>query len=73
MNERLAFGYGTTGHEGEAPARTAGGPADEAMTESTSSIVAPHIGRRERTDWAFTGLLAFTAILFRRPQEQIPA
>lgn len=73
MNERLAFGYGTTGHEGEAPARTAAGPAGEAKTESTSSILAPHNRRRERTDWAFTGLLAFTAILFLRPQEQIPA
>src|SRR6266576_3271071 len=71
MNERLAFGYGTTGHDGEAPSRAATPSAlDGAAVESTP-VAASQPVRRERADWAFNGLLAFTALLFFRPQEQI--
>jgi len=69
MNERLTFGYGTGGHGGETPARAIVTPADG--TEAAPPVAKP-IVQRERTDWAFTGLLAFTAILFLRPQEQFP-
>src|SRR6185503_14508718 len=76
MNERLVFGYGTSGHGGEAPARAAGPSPGAAKTESSSSspssTLAQLFARRERADWAFNGLLAFTAILFFRPQEQFP-
>jgi O-antigen ligase len=73
MNERLAFSYGTSGHGGEAPARDRVSP-DPAVRPGAGAIVPGAAGpraRRERTDWAFTGLLAFTALLFFRPQEQI--
>jgi Lipid A core - O-antigen ligase and related enzymes len=76
MNERLVFGYGTSGHGGEAPARAAAPSPGAAKTESSSSspssTLAQLFARRERADWAFNGLLAFTAILFFRPQEQFP-
>jgi O-antigen ligase len=69
MNERLTFGYGTGGHGGDTPARATVTPADG--IEAAAAVAKP-IVQRERTDWAFTGLLAFTAILFLRPQEQFP-
>ena len=69
MNERLTFGYGTGGHGGETPPRA---PTRSPDATESAPTVASHVARRERTDWAFTGLLAFTAILFLRPQEQFP-
>jgi O-antigen ligase len=72
MNERLAFGYGTTGHDGQAPARADVVAATSATEAHTSTVDLRQLLRRERSDWAFTGLLAFTAILFLRPQEQFP-
>jgi putative inorganic carbon (HCO3(-)) transporter len=72
MSERLAFGYGTTGHGGEAPARAANSASDATVAPPDAAPLVGHITRREQTDWAFTGLLAFTAILFLRPQEQFP-
>ena len=75
MAERLAFGYGTTGHAGQAPARGSAGSKQPA-----SSAVAPAarprrdaFAARERFDWAFVGLLVFTAILYFRPQDQATA
>lgn len=67
MSERLVFGYGAS--RGEAPQRAAvrtvesddAGPTDE-----------PGRRVRERRDWAFLGLLAFTGVLYFRPQDQIP-
>src|SRR3954451_5296408 len=72
MSERLAFGYGTTGHNGDAPARAALPSPDATTEQATASPRVGEVGKREATDWAFTGLLAFTAILFFRPQEQFP-
>jgi O-antigen ligase len=69
MNERLTFGYGTGGHGGETPPRA---PSASPETTGSAPAAANETPRRERTDWAFTGLLAFTAILFLRPQEQFP-
>jgi putative inorganic carbon (hco3(-)) transporter len=69
MNERLTFGYGTGGHGGETPPRATVTSPD--AVEASPAVANP-IAQRERTDWAFTGLLAFTAILFLRPQEQFP-
>ena len=71
MNERLAFGYGTSGHGGEAPvARRSPLTADDVTAEVASANV-PMI-TRERRELAYTGLLAFTALLFFRPQDQLP-
>ena len=70
MNERLAFGYG------------ASAPCDDAAGHERRRAPEPDVqppdtdARRPRTrgrDWAFTGLMVFTALLFFRPQNQIPA
>ena len=61
------------GQDGKTPPPGSAPPA----SQDTSTTEAPRplaqvVSRAERTDWAFTGLLAFTALLFFRPQEQIP-
>ena len=74
MSERLAFGYGTSGHSGDAPARRLSLQSDPAFPGSTSpSVTTPAPPRSERADWAFIGLMVFTGLLFFRPQDQIPA
>ena len=70
MNERLVFGYGTSGHGGEAPStRLSQAPA---VATPASAAPGPAPARRERRELAYTGLLGFTALLFFRPQDQIP-
>jgi putative inorganic carbon (hco3(-)) transporter len=66
MGERLTFGYGTSSQGGDAPSRDSAGPTPPAPH-------AAHTARPEpvRRDWAYMGLLAFTACLFFRPQDQI--
>lgn len=80
MSERLAFGYGTSGHNGGTPARSSA--AEEAPLPQTeqAGIARPSaegrsrsLHRRDRPDAAFIGLMIFTALLFFRPQDQIPA
>ena len=68
MSERLVFGYGTTGHGGDAP-RPRRGREVQAAVEAPVAAAEPG---RERRDWAFTGLMVFTALLFFRPQDQLP-
>jgi O-antigen ligase len=58
QQERLAFSF-----RASVPARRAGGPAPTFAT----------VPYNEPRDWGYTGLLAFTAVLFIRPQEDIPA
>jgi O-antigen ligase len=64
MSERLVFGYGTR-TSGEPPALSAppGPPAATADAPPAPAAL------RERRDWAFVGLLAFTALLYFRPQD----
>jgi O-antigen ligase len=80
MSERLAFNYGTSGHDGNAPSRgeqsphatAAAGHVDqdaEAVGRGAAATASDAI--RARRDWAFAGLMAFTAILFFRPQDQL--
>jgi O-antigen ligase len=76
MSERLAFSYGTSGHGGEAPSRAfvppdVPGGASAEMSPGAATATT-RVARPERTDWAFRGLLAFTALLFLRPQEHLP-
>jgi putative inorganic carbon (hco3(-)) transporter len=70
MSERLAFGYGTSGHSGGTPARVQ-------LAAAPGSATTVATGRRALTnvkaDGAFIGLMIFTALLFFRPQDQIPA
>ena len=71
MSERLVFGYGTARQRHEAPARAAVEAVRPAV--SAAAVDLPLEDEKEkRRDWAFTGLLAFTAALYFRPQDQIP-
>ena len=62
--ERLAFNFGpgTVPGKGVVDAALA---ADEAPTFATAPYAEPR-------DWGYIGLLAFTAVLMMRPQDQIP-
>ena len=71
MNERLAFGYGTSGHCGEASAARLSSPMADDATATVARANVPMM-TRERRELAYTGLLAFTALLFFRPQDQLP-
>ena len=65
--ERLVFRYGTSGHGGEAPP-----PAPRpAAAESPEPPASAGAAEPDRRDWAFTGLMMFTALLFFRPQDLI--
>jgi putative inorganic carbon (HCO3(-)) transporter len=64
MADRFVFGYGTTGRSGEAPSlRGTGEPPRPAVRARA---------HREQQDWAYLGLLAFTALLYFRPQDIFP-
>lgn len=67
--ERLVFGYGTGGHNGEAP--KADGFRPKAATPVGKEVASAFSRKDEREprDWAFLGLMAFTALLFFRPQD----
>ena len=64
--ERLAFSYGTGGHEGRTP-----GQGDGLAPGHPEVGVAAADTTPERRDWAFIGLMAFTALLFFRPQDMV--
>src|SRR5262245_6491212 len=76
MSERLVFGYGTAGQRRELPG-CAIQPATQTSPIRFSPVAEGRAGApsraAERRDWAFLGLLAFTALLFFRPQDQIHA
>jgi O-antigen ligase len=63
--ERLVFGYGTSRHEGEAPER------GDTFQQAPAAPLATRARQGEPRDWAFIGLVAFTALLFFRPQDLI--
>jgi putative inorganic carbon (hco3(-)) transporter len=75
MSERLTFNYGTSGHRGEAPVAPGrqSEPARQELVRPETGAVRTAVVPPERRELAFTGLLAFTALLFFRPQDQIPA
>jgi O-antigen ligase len=67
--ERLAWGHGAVPGRREVPeVRFDTGELRE--SEIPSIVADPLPG--ESSDWAFFGLLAFTAVLFFRPQDQLP-
>ena len=83
--ERLVFGYGTSRHKGETPETfrlqaeatgTAGAEQPPRRRCCPVRRLPPSGGRRtltrNRDDWAFLGLMAFTALLFLRPQDIFP-
>lgn len=70
MTERLTFGYGTK----QPVTREVAPPAPAERAEAVAAApAAPRAAAREKTDWAFVGLMCFTALLFFRPQDTIPA
>jgi putative inorganic carbon (HCO3(-)) transporter len=75
MSERLAFGYGTSGYVGGRP------PHDQGIQDSLQASRPAGVGTDDsrpsapvpaRRDWAFIGLMTFTAVLYFRPQDNIP-
>ena len=72
MTERLVFGYGAKSDGGGTPAPRLGqsdGGAPRPPAPEGSSARRP---ARVKNDWAFTGLMLFTALLFFRPQDTVP-
>lgn len=65
MSERLVFGYGRERQGASAPSRA---PIAAPVAAPTPQAVAVE---RTRHDWAYLGLLTFTALLYFRPQDEI--
>ena len=67
--ERLAFN-----HRGGAPPALEAPRPGPTPRDSADGEGLPHSNGepRERRDWAFIGLLTFTAVLYFRPQDQVP-
>ncbi len=68
MTERLTFNAGRDARR-DAPSLD----ARPTVIESSTVDAAPAVERPERRDWAFLLLLAFTAVVFFRPQDTLPA
>jgi putative inorganic carbon (hco3(-)) transporter len=67
--ERLTFGYGVPRRHVDAPeVRSRVEPPAEDQVHAVLADPLPG----ESSDWAYFGLLAFTAVLFFRPQDQFP-
>ena len=72
MEERLVFGYGARRADAQVPA-SAGRGVPERTPPAIEHVVAEDPRRtRETSDWGYLGLLAFTAVLYMRPQDQLP-
>src|SRR5829696_8699807 len=72
--ERLFFGYGTSKPSAQTAvveSRPAGRQSVMETAPSPAPVPAPAAASepREQRDWAFVGLMAFTALLFLRPQD----
>lgn len=65
MNERLAFSVGKDRHDAFTPARASIALAEQAVAPPAGLPV------EARRDWAYMGLLTFTALLYFRPQDEI--
>jgi O-antigen ligase len=65
MDERLAFNVGVPGSPATRP------PTRLRDHPPVRAAAAAARGEVERTDWAYVGMLAFTVLLFFRPQDQI--
>lgn len=65
MNERLAFSFGKGRNDASTPARAA------VTFPEPPLAVAEALPAEEKRDWAYLGLLTFTALLYFRPQDEI--
>lgn len=74
MSERFAFGFGTSRHlSGISPARGFDAPSRPGPVPPEGPEAVQISTEHDRPDAAFLGLMVFTALLFFRPQDQIPA
>jgi O-antigen ligase len=74
--EKLVFGYGTNKHTAQAEvvrlsagAGNAGAAGRDANREAASALPKSAAAEENRRDWAYLGLMIFTAVLFCRPQD----
>jgi putative inorganic carbon (hco3(-)) transporter len=72
VSERLAFGFGTSGRRVEAPDRAQASLRLVPAPEEAQAEAPARATRREQRDWAYLGLLLFTALLYFRPQDTFP-
>jgi putative inorganic carbon (hco3(-)) transporter len=70
MSERLTFTHAAT--LVDSPTRSALAKHDPAASTHSGAASADSRPRREPRDWAFIGLMAFTTVLFFRPQDMLP-
>ena len=73
MADRFVFAYGTKRASSEAPSlnRSAAPSSTGGSSPSVPAVAVAARARRERRDWAYVGLLAFTALLYFRPQDSL--
>ena len=69
MSERLAFNLWGKGRDLRGPVDWVKAPASGTLPDAA----APYLPPAERPNWGFWGVFAFTALLFFRPQDTIPA
>jgi putative inorganic carbon (HCO3(-)) transporter len=76
--ERLVFGYGTNNKPTPSEvsrlnpdAGSAGAAARDAGHEAASALPKAATAAEDRRDWAYLGLMIFTAVLFFRPQDLV--
>jgi O-antigen ligase len=69
MAERLTFNLGRGGNELPDRVEWVTAPAHGTLSDAA----APYLPPVERPNWGFWGVFAFTALLFFRPQDTVPA
>jgi putative inorganic carbon (hco3(-)) transporter len=73
VSERLAFGFGTSGRRAEPPGRASEPRLRLVRPSDPPEPPAPAAPPRHKSqDWAYLGLLGFTAMLYFRPQDSYP-
>jgi putative inorganic carbon (hco3(-)) transporter len=72
MIERLAFNLGSHARVPRATRPRKPAVASSAEAPHTQRAATPAAAARTGSDWAWRGLIGFTALLFLRPQDQIP-
>jgi O-antigen ligase len=73
MTERLTFNYGTRRRDAPGVGGSGAGGTGHNPPRPAQPDTAVSVAPRRVRDWDYYGLVAFTAILFFRPQDQIPA
>lgn len=72
MEERLVFGYGAKPGAPQVPPSTGRGLPERTNPPVAVTAIEEPRHRSARNDWGYLGLLGFTAVLYTRPQDQVP-